>query len=87
MNKQQMFTLELTGNKKFRPWAAKITGEDEKFGFKREFLNADEQDGNDKEYWLCDGVYEYTEGRRKFIVVKDGEATRIERDEVLELLK
>lgn len=81
--KHKTFTLELSGNKKFKPWAAKITGEDEKFGLKREFLNADEQDGNNKEYWLFDGVYEYTEGRRTFIVVKDGEATQIEKEDVI----
>lgn len=81
--KHKTFTLELTGNKKFKPWAAKIVGKDEKFGFERKFLNADEKDGNNLEFWLFDGVYEYTGSRRTFIVVKNGEAIQIEKEDVL----
>lgn len=81
--KRKIFTLELTGNKKFKPWVAKIVGKDEDFGFDRKFMNADEKNGSNLEFWLFDGVYEYTGSRRTFIVVKDGEATQIEKEDVI----
>jgi len=80
------YTLTIsTGSKKYPSWVARITGPDKKWGFKREFINQDTST-----YELSDGIYNYRNGETDkvaFIVVKDGEATEIKRDEVLELLK
>lgn len=82
--KSTLYTLELRYNKKHRPWVARIKGTDEQFGFEREFLNPDEQDHQTMEFLLSEGIYEYSENRREFISVKDGDATIIQKQDVID---
>lgn len=76
------YTLSIsTGSKKSKSWVAKIVGEDAKWGLKREFINQD-----NSTYELEDGVYNYRNGENgkiAFIVVENGEAKEIEKDEAL----
>lgn len=80
-----------------RPWVARITGPDPKFGLKREFQKAkmDYSRANRAgtrgiyaNYFLSDGIYEVYKmtswrGRdRHFIRVRNGEAERIRKADV-----
>lgn len=80
------YTLAIsTGSKKSKSWVAQITGEDEKWGLKREFINQDSS-----VYELENGVYNYRNGETgkvAFIVVKNGEATEIAKEEALKALE
>jgi len=84
-----------------RPWVARLTGLDAKYGFAREFVHGqrDYSQANSVgsrgvyEYIpLKDGVYEVNERltwkrtRRYFIRVQDAQITEISRDEVVECL-
>lgn len=79
----EMVKLELAGgSKKHKSWVAKVTGEDSKYGFKREFINAVEYG-----VWeLNDGVYNFKDASKdsqEFIVVANGEIKEIDKEEVL----
>lgn len=68
------YVLEVFTSRRYPAWCAKITGSDERFGFKREFL-----DGYGSGQWhLSDGIYNY--GRtgkddRDYIIVENGHAS------------
>lgn len=81
------YTLEIpvgnTRNGKKQFWAAKIADTDPKWGFKREFLEPADSTLSSKSYELEDGVYNFVAYHgQEFIVVKNGEATEIQKDEV-----
>lgn len=82
------YTLEIpVGNKrngKKQFWAAKIAGTDPKWGFKREFLEPSDSSMSTKSYDLEDGVYNFVAYHgQEFIVVKNGEATEIKKEDIL----
>jgi len=92
---------EYLGRDQSRPWVARLTGLDAKYGFAREFVHGqrDYSQANSVgsrgvyEYIpLKDGVYEVNErltwkrARRYFIRVQDAQITEISRDEVMECL-
>jgi len=81
------------GHKKLRPWVARLTGLDEQFGFKREFVHSarDYRDARGigmrgiYEYFaLSGGLYEVNEciklgaARRYFILVNGEQITEID---------
>lgn len=85
------------GQKKFRPWVARLHGLDEKYGFAREFVvgmrdytfaNAIGSRGIYEYFALEDGLYEVNEciklgyARRYFIRVENAEITEISHEEV-----
>ncbi len=77
------FTLNMAGgSKKHKSWVAKINGEDAKWGFNRTFIDA-----VDYGVWsLADGVYnikDASKNEQEFILIKNGEAVEIEKEEVL----
>lgn len=71
----QKVELELTVNKrKGKTWVARIVGLDKVFGFEREFVSSSYDEDGESVWRLVDGLYEICEvGNRKFIVVKDGD--------------
>lgn len=77
------YKLEISeGSRKHPSWVAKVTGEDAKYGFKREFITTE----TPGDWELEDGVYNFKNGARKdqqFIVVKDGQMTEINKSDVL----
>jgi hypothetical protein len=91
------------GQKRFRPWVARITGTDAHFGLARSFsqpvmndysqANAIGSRGIFAWYALESGLYEVNEcvalgkARRYFIRVEGTEIAEISKDEVLECLK
>ena len=83
-----MTTIKLSfGSSKHKSWVAEITGKDAKFGFARKFINIDDRETD--EVTLANGVYQINgQGasdfyEKAFIVVKDGEVTEIESEDVL----
>ena len=78
-----------------REWVAEIVGIDEKFGFKRTFINPVEKNwsssGRTGEtiYLVEEGIYEYNEPwkGRGFFAVKNGEVAYLEREEVAKMFK
>lgn len=92
---------EMLGNDKSRPWVARLTGLDPKFGFARQFLRGqrDYSQANSigsrgvKEYFPLDpGVYEVHERitwkrtRRYFIRVQGVQIEEVNREDVIEWL-
>lgn len=77
------FLLEVaSGSRKHKSWVAKVTGEDKKWGFKREFVDAKEPGV----YELEDGVYNFKNAERnyqQYLVIRNGKAVEIEKEEVL----
>lgn len=78
-----MFKLEIAGGSKHhKSWVAQIKGTDAHWGFKREFIKAAEYG-----VWeLEDGVYNIKDASKndqQFLVVKDGQAVEIKKEEVL----
>lgn len=75
-----------------KTWLAEITGLGGQFGFLRSFVNATESNFSrsgmtgTKTYDVSDGVYESSEGRRRygrrFWKVENGEVTEITADDV-----
>ena len=93
---------DMMGVDKQRPWIARLTGLDTKFGFVRQFLRGqrDYSQANSigsrgiKEYFILDtGLYEVHERltwrrtRRYFIRVENEQIVEIERSEVERCLK
>lgn len=89
------------GFDKSKPWVARLLGMDDKFGFKREFVNGQRDYSNASGtgargiyayYPLKDGIYEVNERtswksvRRYFIRVQGTIITEISREEVLRCL-
>lgn len=85
------------GQRKFRPWVARLTGLDNRFGFQREFLvgmrdysRADARcfRGIFEYFSLFPGVYEINEcikpgqARRYFVRVEDAQIIEIGKEEV-----
>lgn len=85
------------GQKKMRPWVARITGRDPKYVYRREFIvgmrdyskaNSVGSRGVYEYFALPDGVYEVNERvtwkrtRRYFIRVENAEITEIVREDV-----
>lgn len=99
---QEIRLLETT-QKKYRTWVARITGADERFGLKREFVRPQMKDYSDANstgsrgvyayYALSDGIYEinsretWKRSRRYFVRVSNTEITEITREEVDEWLR
>ena len=91
------------GRDKSRPWVARLTGLDPQFGFKREFIRAQQKDygransigsrGIYLYFVLAPGLYEvharetWKRTRRYFVRVEDTQITEIEREEVIHCLK
>ena len=88
---------EMMGRDRSRPWVARITGLDDKYGFAREFQRGQRDYGRANsigsrgvyEYFaLSDGLYEVHERptwkrtRRYFVRVENAEITEISREEV-----
>lgn len=68
------------GSRKYKSWVAKIGGTDARYGFKRTFIDAADQNWTEKHFVLGAGVYEVCDaGERYFIRVSGGKITRIER--------
>lgn len=80
---EMTYTLEMAGgSRNHKSWVAKVTGKDAKWGFKREFIEAADYG----EWNLEDGVYNIKDASKndqQFIVVKNGQMTEIEKEEVL----
>ncbi len=97
MNQTMQLTLKwgrgYVGQLRYRPWVARITGTDRRYGLSREFLNAAlvraEHPGRERTiieytYDLGDGLYEYSEyGARTFIRVAGGKMSEVGADEAL----
>lgn len=72
-----------SGSRKHKSWVAKIDGTDARYGFKRTFIDAADQNWTEKHFVLGAGVYEVCDaGERYFIRVSGGKITRIDRHEV-----
>lgn len=100
--RQEIRALQF-GQKRLKPWVAKIIGTDDKYGLKREFIRPQTKDfsranstgsrGIYAYYTLDDGVYEinrrvsWKKADRYFVRVNDGQITEISREEVLACLK
>lgn len=82
-NTKIIYTLEIAGgSRKHKSWVAKVTGEDTKWGFQREFVEAKGYGIYDLE----DGVYNIKDASRndqQYFVIANGQATEIEKEEVL----
>lgn len=82
-NTKIIYTLEVAGgSKKHKSWVAKVTGKDAKFGFAREFIDA----VGYGVYNLEDGVYnvkDASKSEQQYFVIANGQATEIEKEEVL----
>lgn len=92
----------IMGRDKTRPWIARLIGLDPQYGFKREFIKAQQKDygransigsrGVFLYFVLPSGLYEVHERptwkrtRRYFIRVEDEKITEIEREEVAQCL-
>ncbi|MGM0122751.1 hypothetical protein IGI37_000117 [Enterococcus sp. AZ194] len=78
-----IFTLEIaSGSRNHKSWVSKIEGTDPKWGFKRKFIDPTEPGIYDLE----DGVYNFKDAPisyQQYLVVKNGQATEIEKEEVL----
>lgn len=97
MTETTTITIEKIGNE--RPWVAKITGRDLKYGLSREFVDgvADYTGSNSKRtrgvmysFALGDGIYEVkggeswsSRGNRSFLRVCGGSHERITLEEVM----
>lgn len=69
-------------------WVAKILGVVDKDEFKREYLTEETKTMLYRIYLLEDGLYNYAnESSQKFIVVKNGKASQIEKETVKEHIK
>lgn len=99
---KQYIKLLRYGRKHFRPWVARLTGLDEKYGFRREFVHSSRDYSHANsigsrgifEYWaLPPGIYEVNEclklghARRYFVRVEGTEIIEIGKEEVLECLR
>jgi hypothetical protein len=100
---KQEIDLIKYGDHHLKPWVARITGLDEKFGFKREFLRYDQKDysransvgsrGVYQYYVLSDGLYEVNRrtgwrSLHRYFMRVDGERmTELGREEVIACLK
>ncbi len=91
-----IITGEQIGSSK--PWVARITGLDQRFGFERDFLggvrdytkaNSVRTRGIETSFSLEDGLYEihlpksWKKATREFIEIKDGQKLAIKKEEVL----
>lgn len=74
-----------SGSRKHKSWVAKIDGTDARYGFKRTFIDAVDQNWTEKRFELGAGVYEVCDaGERKFIRVSGGKIKVIGKGEVME---
>ncbi len=101
INKRDLFLLQ--HGKRLKPWVAKITGLDGKFGLARDFIDG-QKDYSEASgvgnrgvyfyYWLESGLYEVNErvsvkcARRYFLHVgDDATATELTKEQVFECLQ
>ena len=77
----------LKNTRGFKSWIARIGGKDARYGLQREFLDVAEydEDGN-KVFYLVDGIYEFTQGKREFIAIENGEMTYTSNKQVFALV-
>jgi hypothetical protein len=100
-NLREMVKVIRYGQRRFRPWVARLRGLDEKYGFAREFVvgmrdyslaNSIGSRGVYEYFALEDGIYEVNEcvklghSRRYFIRVESTQIIEISREEVEECL-
>lgn len=89
------------GQRRHRPWAARVLGPDEKYGFQREFIRGPRdytytdkvgERGIYEYFYLDPGLYEINEpqalgqSRRYFARVTDNSLVEISREELVECL-
>jgi len=81
-------TLKLYTSNKYRTWVAEITGTDEKYGFKRNFINPFDTEGNFKIYHLKEGkLYNFLRNNEQvFARVENSRIIEMSKFEMLELL-
>lgn len=74
------------GSRKNKSWVAKINGNDNQWGFNREFLKASGEHDNGfggLVFTLVDGLYEICDGGdREFAVVENGNLNYVDADEI-----
>lgn len=80
--------LTLTTSNRQPAWVAEITGLDEKYGFKRDFLEVTVDGGRWVDYELYEGaIYNWSEGKRQqFGIVENGKLYEITKTDVENLI-
>lgn len=85
----QRIKIEVSeGSRKHKSYVAEIVGEHQRFGFDRKFVSEQHENLRIKYAYLEAGrVYEVQDaGDREYVIVKNGEVVKIEKDEVLNFI-
>lgn len=86
-------TIEIAlaeGSRNYKSWVAEITGTDVKYGFKRGFINAREDENIKGKFFTLEEGHIYdvncTQKGRSYVTVKSGKIVELSQNEVKEMV-